>query len=103
MKASVKLIWSKKAKTSLKGIYLYIKKDSPAAAEKVRLKIILQSEKLLLFPEKFSEEELLREVPGNFRSVSIWRYKIVYEIDRDKVVIIDIFDGAQNPDKLKTK
>ena len=36
-----------------------------------------------------------------FRHISIWTYKIIYERTADKVIILDIFSGRQNPDKLK--
>ena len=35
-----------------------------------------------------------------FRPISIWSYKIIYERSFENVIILDIFDARQNPDKL---
>ena len=101
MRKAAKLIWSKKAKVSLKNIYHYIKKDSPQAAEKVRTRLVETAEHLLIFPEKFPKEELLKETGANFRSISVWHYKIVYELYQDKIIVSNIFDTFQDPEKLK--
>lgn len=101
MKKVSKIVWSSKAKSSLKEIYQYIRKDSPQAAEKVRARIIDVVENLPNFPEKFSREEYLKDQEENFRSISVWRYKIVYELFDDKIIITNIFDGAQDPDRLR--
>ena len=46
-------------------------------------------------------KEILDDIPENYRSVSKWRYKIIYEV-RDKYVFIaDVFNTSQHPSKIK--
>lgn len=92
------LVWSKEASNSLAKIYLYILKDSPQNAVMVVDKIIelvetLQDEKI-----EYSIDPLIDK--QKFRHISIWSYKIIYERNSDSVIILDIFDGRQNPEKL---
>jgi plasmid stabilization system protein ParE len=48
-----KVIWSKRAKQSLKAHHDYIKQDSAAAAKRVKLEIIKASRDLSLQPEQY--------------------------------------------------
>ncbi|HLZ16963.1 MAG TPA: type II toxin-antitoxin system RelE/ParE family toxin [Cyclobacteriaceae bacterium] len=52
------------AKESLRDIIEYIKKDSPAAAVKVRRKLIAIAKSLNELPERFSKEEYLSDKSG---------------------------------------
>jgi len=52
------------------------------------------------FPEKFPVDPYIPKNKGNFRFVSKWNYKIVFEITRKEIIIIDIFHTAQSPDKI---
>lgn len=71
------------AKESLDEIYNYIKKDSPQNARKVKKGLIKFAGSLNHFPEKYLREEFLEEEPENYRSVSKWSYKIIYEVTGD--------------------
>ncbi len=53
------------------------------------------------FPEKYSKETLLIDDPENFRSVSKWNYKIIYEVTENQIIIADIFHTSQHPSKFK--
>ncbi len=53
------------------------------------------------FPEKYSKEEYLTDEPENYRSVSKWRYKIIYEVTDKYVNIINIFNTSQHPSKIR--
>jgi plasmid stabilization system protein ParE len=52
------------------------------------------------FPEKYSREEFLEEEPENYRSISKWSYKIIYEVTQDAIIIVDIFHARQHPSKI---
>lgn len=54
------------------------------------------------FPEKFSIEEYLVDEPENYRSVSKWSYKIIYEVTDDCIIIADVFHTSQHPSKINT-
>ena len=92
------LVWSEEASNSLAKIYFYILEDSPQNAVMVFDKIIelvetLQDEKI-----EYSIDPVIGK--QNFRHISIWSYKIIYERNLDTVIILDVFDGRQNPKKL---
>lgn len=53
------------------------------------------------FPEKYSKEAVLIDDPENFRSVSKWSYKIIYEVTQEHIIIADIFHTSQHPSKIK--
>lgn len=96
----LKIKWSFYAKQSLDLIIDYIKLDSPANAKSVRKTLVLLAGTLNEFPEKFPKDPYMPKNKGNFRFVSKWNYKIVYEITNEEIIIIDIFHTAQSPDKL---
>lgn len=96
----MKLRWSKRARNSLRDIVKYIGKDYPSTAAKVRIRIIDTAESILPNPEKFAVEEVLRE-DGNIRFKSVWSYKVVYLVMKSQVVILDVFDSRQDPEKMR--
>jgi toxin ParE1/3/4 len=92
------LVWSQEASNSLAEIYFYILKDSPQNAMMVVDKIIglvqaLQNERFEYAIDPIINKE-------KFRHISIWSYKIIYERTEEEIIILDIFDGRQNPKKL---
>lgn len=103
MKKKLPVRWSPKAIYRLESIYDYIAEDSVNAARHVKKNLIQLGGSLGHFPEKYSREASLSEEPNNFRSVSKWHYKIIYEITESYVIIINIFNTNQHPDKIKGK
>ena len=89
------------AKQSLREIVEYIKKDSPSAASKVRKRLFEVVGSLNKLPERFSKEILLDQKNGNYRSVTIWHFKIVYQILENEVLILKFIHTSINPSKLK--
>lgn len=79
-KKKIPIRWDRLAKDNLDAIFDYIAEDSVAAAQKVKKELIKITHNLNDFPEKFSIEEYLADVPGNYRPVSKWNYKIIYEV-----------------------
>jgi plasmid stabilization system protein ParE len=92
--------WDKLAKESLDDIYEYIRKESPQNARKVKKALVKLVSTLNHFPEKYSREEFLEDEPENYRSVSKWSYKIIYEVTEDAIIIADIFHVKQHPIKI---
>lgn len=93
--------WDKLAKQNLDNIYDYIAKDSIIAARKVKKELVRLASSLNDFPEKFSSEEYLANEPENYRSVSKWSYKIIYEVTQECIIIVDVFHTSQFPSKIK--
>ncbi|QEK51915.1 type II toxin-antitoxin system RelE/ParE family toxin [Pedobacter aquae] len=90
------VVWDIKAKESLRAIYLYIKEASPSAAIMVRKEILNLTASLQKMPERFSTETYLKGSNKEFRSVSLWSYKIIYRIHEQKVRILDIIHTKRN-------
>ncbi len=97
----LQILWDKQAKKNLDEIYSYISEDSVTAAKKVKKELIKLVRSLNDFPEKFSVEEFLKDEPENYRSVSKWSYKIIYEVTEENIIIIDLFLTSQHPSKIK--
>ena len=103
VKKKLPIKWDKEAVEDLRTIYRYIKKKSPDNAEKVKKELLKIARGLNSFPEKYPEEALLKEEKGNFRSITKWHYKIIYEITSNEIIIIMIFHTSQHPSKIKNK
>lgn len=94
----MKVVWSEEASNSLAKIYFYILKDSPQNAGMVIDKIIELAETLQNEKVEYSVDPIINK--QKFRHISIWSYKIIYERNSEFVILLDIFDGRQNPKKL---
>lgn len=93
--------WDTQAKENLDAIYDYIAEDSILAARKVKKELVKLVSSLNDFPEKFSMEDYLADIPGNFRSVSKWSYKIIHEVTDKCIITADVFHTTQHPSKIK--
>ena len=101
MKKHYRVVIPPSAKESLYDIIEHIKKDSPIAATKVRKKLIDTAKSLKELPERFSREEYLLGKPGNYRSVALWHYKIVYKILDDEVVLLRFIHTSRDPELIR--
>jgi plasmid stabilization system protein ParE len=101
MKKKLPVYWDPRAKESLDGIYDFIAEDSVSAARHVKKSLAQLAKSLGHFPEKYSKEEYLVDEPRNYRSVSKWRYKIVYEVTDKYLLISDIFNTSQHPLRIR--
>jgi len=93
--------WDKRAKENLDSIYDFIAEDSITSARYVKKELVNLARSLNDFPEKYSKEEFLQDEPENYRSVSKWSYKIIFEITDECLIIADIFHTSQHPAKIK--
>ena len=98
--SNLKIKWSFYAKESLDLIVEYIKQESPVNAKSVKQELISLVSSLNNFPEKYPIDKIIPKEKGEFRFISKWSFKIVYEITEKEIIIIDIFHSAQNPEKL---
>ena len=99
-KKKLPIRWDKLAKKHLDNIYEYIAEDSDPAARKVKKELINLAHSLNDFPEKYAIEEYLANEPENYRSVSKWSYKIIYEVTEECIIIADIFQTSQDTSKM---
>ncbi|MCX6222108.1 MAG: type II toxin-antitoxin system RelE/ParE family toxin [Bacteroidia bacterium] len=99
--STLKIKWSFYAKRSLDLIVACIEADSPSNAKMVKRTLVSLVGSIIDFPEKFPTDPFIPKSKGNFRFVSRWNYKIVYEITPNEIIIIDIFHTAQSPEKIE--
>lgn len=99
-KNELPILWDKLAKENLDEIYRYIARDSIVAARKVKKELVKLARSPNDFPEKSAIEEYLINEPENFRSVSKWSYKIVYEVTEEYIINAYIFHTSQHPSKI---
>jgi plasmid stabilization system protein ParE len=100
-KKKLPIRWDRLAKASLDDIYYYIAKDSESTAKKIKKELVILASSLNDFPEKYSKEEYLADEPENYRSISKWSFKIIYEVTEEFIIIVDVFHTSQNPSKIK--
>lgn len=95
------VIWSRIAKSDLRAIYDYIANDSRYYAKKVAQDIR-------------EKTDLLNDLPGmgrvvpemgdkNIRELSLYSYRIIYEIEHQQVFILTIVHKRQDLQNLKIK
>lgn len=94
--------WTEIALERLDEIHKYIltESQSGAVADKFRLKLIDKTQILETFPFTGQEEGLLASRGLEARYLVEGNYKLIYRIDSNKVMIMDIFHTKQNPEKL---
>ena len=97
----MKIEWRDKSIEELQAIYDYIYFRSAQNAENVVDTLLELGNSLAEFPAKFPVEPILNQ--ENVRFVVKWDYKIIYRIEKDKIIILRVFHSRQNPEKLKNK
>jgi len=104
VKKKMKIIWDDEAKKALRKIYKYIKnRHSIEVARKVRNEISSKAKSLKDFPDKLEREHHLEDEPGNYRYKVIWSYKIIYEITKEAIYILDIFHTSRDPSDISNE
>ena len=94
----MKVVWSDEAKYSLLQIYNYIAKHSIKNAKMVINTLTDLGESLSDKKLEYSKDLILND--ERYRSVSKWSFKIIYERTDNEVIILEVFNSYQNPDKL---
>lgn len=100
-KKKLTILWDKRAKDNLDSIYNFIAEDSIPAAKHIKKEIIKLVRSLDDYPEKYSKETLLIDEPENFRAVSKWNLKIIYEVTESQIILADIFSSSQHTSKIR--
>lgn len=93
--------WTIPALDSLKEHYNYIKsKRGIESARKFRKKLFNKVGILKNYPRIGTEEKSLFYKDKEYRSLIESHLKIVYRVEENEILVIDVFDMRQNPDKL---
>jgi toxin ParE1/3/4 len=90
------------AKDRLDSIFqYYVDKGLRKIGRKIRAKIIAKTLILQEFPHAGPEDEYLKLFSSGHRYLVEGDFKIIYKIVNDEVLIIEIFDTRQDPEKIK--
>ena len=85
----VQIIWTKRAITDLDSIGKYIAIDSENAAQKFVQELIKKADSLINYPEK--GRPIPEKIAGNYRQVLHKNYRIIYKLNKKKVIISSVY------------
>ena len=94
-----KVEWTKRAKGSLDHYCSFIEKESPTSAKRVKKEIIQTSKELAENPELYQIDEYYPNNPGNIRRFFRWSYRVVYLVEKNSVVVLEVYHTSINPGK----
>jgi len=95
-----KLIWTEKASSDIEAIVRYIARRNPNAAARIGLGIYERTQILLEHPEAGTILDELRE--GDWRKLVFRRWKIVYTIRGDVIIVGRVWPAAMGEADLET-
>lgn len=98
----MKVFWTDTALSHLENIFDYYKSQvNLNVARSKTLKIVEKTILLEQSPQLGKIDELLKDRQFDYRFIVVEKYKIIYFIDKQQIVISVVFDCRQNPDKIK--
>ena len=89
--------WNKKAIRQFDEAIEYIKKQSPANAEKVKKAMLLKIDTLQKYPEHHAPDKYKTNNDGSFRAFELHHYRISYRYKPADIRIIRIRHTKMNP------
>ena len=97
----MQVIISQKAQDSLNDIVEYYRKKGYLKyGRKIRARIILKAMRLKDFPKMGQIEETLIELNMEHRYLVEENYKIIYRVVDGFVLVTNVFDTRQDPNKM---
>ncbi|MDO5510849.1 MAG: type II toxin-antitoxin system RelE/ParE family toxin [Weeksellaceae bacterium] len=97
----MKIVWTEFAIENLKQIFdYYSAKANKKVAHKIRKQILESSKQLTANPESGPVELSLERLKKNHRYLVSGNYKLIYKVDETQIIINDVFDVRQNPEKI---
>lgn len=91
-----------RAASSYRRIVYNLKKISRIGGEDAKSAILRKIRRLGTNPDMGSRQAKFEKLEGNFRSVTVWDYKIYYKIEEETVVVLDIIiDKAASQAKMQ--
>jgi len=98
----VKVDWSYRATNQLERAVQYIREEQGLAyATIVAEKILSSTRNLESTPRIGPIEPLLEHKKSEYRYLVVWSYKVIYKVEKDRVIISRIFHTSQDPNKLR--
>ncbi|MBU3928000.1 MAG: type II toxin-antitoxin system RelE/ParE family toxin [Bacteroidetes bacterium] len=97
----MKIIWSEFASEMLKETYLYHKEVAGIRITKrLKSKIFSSTKQLKQYPDSGQIEPTLEALSEGHRYLVSGHYKVVYKKVSEGILITDIFDTRQDPNKI---
>jgi plasmid stabilization system protein ParE len=98
----MKIIWSPRAIRDLERAYNFYVEKNERAAEDIFNSILNEIKILSVAPHIAQKEPLLSREPETYRSLVVvsGRFKIIYYIESDNIIITHVWDCRQNPVNL---
>ena len=94
----MEIVWEDRAVSDLQNAISFIALQSPKNAEMVLDELLKLSETLSNMPHKFPNEPYYNK--ENIRFVSKWSFKIIYQVEKEMIIVLRIFSTHQNPLKI---
>ena len=88
------VVWSKASLDSLETIHNFIFQNSPKNAEMVVDALLNLGDDLAKFPERNPRVPLFND--ESIRYFPKWNFKIVYRIEENRILIINIYSTKMN-------
>ncbi|QXP59223.1 type II toxin-antitoxin system RelE/ParE family toxin [Olleya sp. HaHaR_3_96] len=97
----MKIVWTDFAIRNLKDIFDYYAIEvNKKLAHKIRKQILKSSKQLLKNPNSGPIEPNLTILNKNHKYLISEHYKLIYRIVGNEIIINDVFDTRQNPNKM---
>ena len=97
-----KIIWTQKAYSQLERAIKYIKKEQGHSYAEIVLNKTIEKTRLLEKNPLIGQvEPLLKHKKSEYRYLVVWSYKVIYRVEKDKIVISRVFNTSRNPHRLR--
>ncbi len=97
----MRIIWTDFAIRSLKDIFNYYSITvNRKIAHKIRKEILTSTKQLIKNPKSGQIEFNLESLFQDHRYLISGNYKIIYRLAENQIIINDVFDTRQKPDKM---
>ncbi|WP_456480588.1 type II toxin-antitoxin system RelE/ParE family toxin [Nautilia sp.] len=90
----MKIVKKRKFIKSLALIFEYMAKDKPFAAKTFKETLYKKFENLKTFPKMYRKSIYFND--ENYRDLIYKGYTVIYKIEKDKIIILDIFKWSEN-------
>ncbi len=90
----MKIIKDREFLKKIELIYEYIKKDKPVASKKFVSTLNSKIKNLKTFPKMYRKSIYFDD--ENYRDLIHEGYTVIYKIENDKIIILDIFKWSEN-------
>jgi plasmid stabilization system protein ParE len=90
----VKILKKRKFLKNFSQIFEYIAKDKPFSAKNFKKSLYDKFENLKIFPKMYRKSIYIDD--ENYRDLIHTGYTVIYKIENDKIIILDIFKWSEN-------